>query len=150
MGKDGSKQSFTIGADGTLISKQVTLDQVPAEARATIAKEVGGGAVKSVDETFGTPNMFDVVAVMKDGGKRSFTVGEGGWMRSEVISLDQTTPEARATIEKQIGDGKIISIDKAWGGKKDKEVTFQVEGRKNGKPFNFGVGPKGKFLGVNP
>jgi hypothetical protein len=26
---------------------------------------------------------------------------------------------------------------------------FEVEGRKDGKPFDFSVGPKGRFLGMD-
>jgi hypothetical protein len=151
VAKDGGRQAFSVGADGTLLTQEVTLDQTTPAAHATIVKQLGDGTLKSIDESFDPPvNTFDVVAVMKDGSTKSFTIGAGGWMRSEEVTLDQTTPPARNTIQARIGDGKIVRIDKAWAEKKeDGVVPSEVQGRKDGQPFNFSVGPKGKFLGMD-
>jgi hypothetical protein len=151
VGKDGQRGSFSVGADGGLLSLEITLDQVVPVAKATIQKQIGDGTLKSIDESFDPPvNTYDVVAVMKDGSVKSFTVGEGGHVRSEEVTIDQAPAPAQKTIREQIGDGKIIRIDKAYAEKKeDGVVPFEVQSRKDGKPYNFSVGPKGKFLGAD-
>ena len=150
-GADGSRKSFSIGADGSLVSQEVTLADTTPLAHATIMNQLGGDTLKSIDESFDPPvTTYDIAVVTKDGDKRNFTVGSGGWMRSEEVTLDQTSPAAHATIQNQVGDGKIIRIDKAWAEKKeDGVVPFEVQARKGGQPFNFSVGPKGKFLGMD-
>ena len=44
--------------------------------------------------------------------------------------------------------GTVLRVDKSFV--KERGVDpFEVEGRKDGKPFDFSVGPRGKFLGMN-
>ena len=149
--KDGKEKDFTFASDGALLSMEVTLDDAPAPAQATIKKQLADGTIKSIDENFDPAgNTFDVEAVAKDGSPNCFTVGAGGWLRSVEVTLDQVHPAARDTIKNQIGDGTILRIDKSLVEKKDKVLPYRVEGRKDGKPFNFSVGPKGKFLGIDP
>ena len=151
IGKDGVKGAFSIGADGGLLSLQVTLDQVIPIARDTIQKTVGDGTIKSIDESFDPPvNTYDVVAVMK----RRHHENPSPWARGATHPQrgGHHRPDHRSRagdhLASQIGDGKIIRIDKAYAEKKeDGVVPFEVQGRKDGVPFNFSVGPKGKFLG---
>jgi len=71
-----------------------------------------------------------------------------GSLSSEQVSLDQVPAPAQRTIKNQIGDGKILRIDKSFV--KEKGVLpYEVQGRKDGKPFDFSVGPRGRFLGMN-
>jgi hypothetical protein len=106
--------------------------------------------VKSIDENFDDDGpSYDVEAETKDGVTNSFTVGAGGELRSVEVTLDQIPPAPRKTIQDQIGAGKIIRIDKSLIEKRGKVFPYQVEGRKDGKPVDFSVGPKGRFLGLD-
>ena len=146
----GVKQSFTLGADGALVSAEVTAVETPAAVQATIARQAAGGTVKSIDEDFDADgNSYDVEAVAKDGVTNSFTVGAGGELRSVEVTLAQIPPAPLKTIQDQIGAGKIIRIDKSLIEKREKVLPYEVEGRKDGKPFDFSVGPKGRFLGMD-
>ena len=60
--------------------------------------------------------------------------------------LDELTPDVQKTIKEQIGTGTIVRIAKSFELKK-KVQPYEVEGRKDGKPFDFSVGPQGRFLG---
>jgi uncharacterized membrane protein YkoI len=147
---NGRTRSFTVADDGALISQEVALAQTPAPAQATINAQIAGGILKSIDENMDPDGVtFDVDAVLKNGAKKSFTVGPGGALRSEEVPFNQIPPAARQTIQLEIGAGKIIRIDKSFGGRMDKFLPYEVEGRKGGKPFNFSVGPKGRFLGMD-
>ena len=150
VSKDGREKSFTVADDGTLLNMEVALEETPQAVQATIKKLVADGSVKSIDENMDpTGNTFDVEAVAKDGASKSFTVGAGGWELSEEMPLEQIPAAARETIKQQIGDGTILRIDKSLVEKKEKVLPYEVEGRKDGKPFNFSVGPKGRFLGMD-
>jgi len=147
---NGRTRSFTVADDGTLVSEEVALAETPAPAQAAIARQIAGGAVKSIDESMDPDgNTFDVDAVAKDGSAISFTVGAGGSLLAEEVTLNQIPPAARKTIQDQIGAGKIIEIDRSLVEKTGKVLPYEVQGRKGGKPFNFSVGPKGRFLGMD-
>jgi hypothetical protein len=54
----------------------------------------------------------------------------------------------RQTLTNRIGNGRILQIDRSF--LKKKEVfPYEIEGLKDGKPFDFSVGPKGRFLGMD-
>jgi len=149
--KAGAPDNFTTGTDGTLLSAEVTLAETPPVVHATIATAATGGTVKSIDRNYdpAAGDTFDVEAAMPDGSTNSFTVGLDGTLLSREVALDAVPPPARATIQAQIGAGKIIRIDQSLGERRKKVLPYDVQGRKAGKQFNFSVGPKGRFLGVD-
>jgi uncharacterized membrane protein YkoI len=146
--KAGVPRNFTVAADGTLVSAEVALAETPAPVQATIAAQAAGGTVKSIDENFEPDGVtYDVETVTKAGAANSFTLGAGGALLSQVVPLDQVPPAARNTIQDHAGPSKIIRIDKSLAEKIGKVFPYEVEARKDGKPFYFNVGPKGRFLG---
>jgi hypothetical protein len=148
-GSNGATKTSTLADDGTLLSAEVALAETPPAVQAAIAQQIRRGAVESIDENFDPDgNSFDVVAASR-GLKTSFTVGLDGTLASVEVTLDQTPPGARATIENQIAGGKIIRIDKSIVDKQGRVLPYEVQGRKAGKPFDFSVGPKGRFLGMD-
>jgi hypothetical protein len=83
-----------------------------------------------------------------DGREREFTVGSGGKLLSIEISLEEATPEAQKTIREYIGAAKILRVVKSFEFKK-KVLPYEVEAMKDGKPYDFSVGPHGRFLGMD-
>jgi hypothetical protein len=148
--KDGQEKSFNVANDGVLSSREVALTETPAAVQAAIKIQLGDGSLKSIDEDFDPAgNSFDVEAVAQDGGKKSFSVAPDGRLLSEEVTLEKLLPPARKTIREKIGDGKILRIDRSLSEKKAGVLPYQVEGRKDGKPFDFSVGPHGRFLGMD-
>jgi hypothetical protein len=75
-------------------------------------------------------------------------VGPNGNLLSVEINQSRVPPAAMRTIETRMGSGKILRINKSF--EKIMGVNpFEVEGRKDGKPFDFSVGPRGRFLGMD-
>jgi uncharacterized membrane protein YkoI len=143
-------KTFTLAEDGTLMSTEVTLDEVPVVPRATILRVVATGHVTSIDENVDPAgDTFDVLAEAPDGSTKSFTVGIYGAERSEQVTLAQTPPKAAATIRLTVGAGRILRIDHSLVEKKLGVFPYQVMAWKDGKPLNFSVGPGGRFLGVD-
>jgi hypothetical protein len=149
-GKGGSK-TFTIADDGTLVSTEVSLDETPPAVHAEILKHAAGSTVKSINDDFDPENgdTYDVTAIGANGAASGFTVGAAGQLLSVEVTLDQVPNPVRKTIENQIGNGKILGIDKSLVEKKLGVLPYDVEARKDGKPFDFSVGPKGRFLGLD-
>jgi len=146
--KSGADRSFTIALDGKLTSLQVTLDEIPAPARKTINEHVGNGKLIDIFRlTEGNETSYDA-EVEHDGKLRDIIVSPSGKLESMQVSLTGIPPEAQKTIKEKIGNGKIIRIDQSFTPRRN-VLPFEVEGRKDGKPFNFSVGPKGRFLGMD-
>lgn len=146
---DGKEIDFTVDEDGTLSSREVTLDGTPDAIQKTIANQLDGGKVETIDENFGDDDTnFDVTVTTTEGRETSFNVDAGGTMTSKEVGLDEVPPLARASIRNRIGDGTVLRVDKSFV-KRDNVLPFEVEGRKDGKPFDFSVGPRGKFLGMD-
>lgn len=148
--KDGRERIFTVAADGALLSLKINLTNAPAAVQTAIKAQVNDDSLESVCENFDSDgNSFDVMVATKNGVKKSFNVGMDGTMLSRQMKLDEVRPGARNTITEKIGDGKILRIDKSLSEKKAGVLPYEVQGRKDGKPFDFSVGPRGKFLGMD-
>jgi len=150
VSKDGKDRSFTVAADGDLLSEEVSLTTTPAAVQSAVSAKIGEGTFQSIDESFEPEgNSFDVEALSKDGAHISFSVSATGELLTEEVALSKVPPAARKTIQTKIGDGKIIKINKSLSEKKDGVLPYEVQGRKDGKAYDFSVGPKGRFLGLD-
>lgn len=144
--KDNRDRSFSVSADGDVMSDSVTLAMTPAAVQATIKAQVTDGSEPSISEIFEPDgNTFDVETARH----KSFSVSADGQLLSEEVSLKKLPPSTRKAIEEKIGDGKVLRVDKCLVEKKMGVLPYEVQGRKDGKPFDFSVGPRGRFLGMD-
>ncbi len=148
---DGDTKTFTLNSNGELSCVEVTLDQTPKAVREAIVGVLGKNKLLSINEDLDESGAtYDVVMAGAGaaGKTRDFSVDATGKLLSEQVFIDQIPAEARKTILEQIGGGKILQIDKSY--EPDSGVLpFVVHGLKGGKEFNFSVGPKGRFLGMD-
>ncbi len=149
VSKASRQKCFTVAADGELLSMGIELTEAPVAVQLAIKTQVADGSVNSIDENFDPDgNSFDVVTVTKAGGRQSFSIAPDGKMLSQEVTLQECAPRVRRTIQEKMGDGKVLRIDKSLSEKKDGVLPYEVQGRKDGRPFDFSVGPHGKFLGM--
>lgn len=150
LAKDGREKSFNVAGDGTLSTRSVELSETPAAAQAQIKAQLGDSKLKSIDEDFDPEgNSFDVEAEAKGGGRVTFSVAPDGRLLSEGVGFNQVPPAARKNILEKMGDGKILEIDKAFAETREGVRGYEVQGRKAGREFDFSVGPRGRFLGMD-
>jgi uncharacterized membrane protein YkoI len=150
VSKNGRERSFNVDNNGVLSSVEVDLAETPAAVQTAIKTRVGDGTLKSIDENLDLDgNSFDVEAIARDGSRKAFTIAPDGRLLSEGVTLDQVPPAARQTIMEKIGNGKILEVDKSLFEKRGNVLPYEVQGRKDGKEFNFSVGPRGRFLGMD-
>ena len=142
----GQEHSFTVSDAGALVSKEVELSELSPVVQAGIHAQMGDGKLKSIDQTFDDElTAYDVTAITPAGKKHDFSISEQGALVSHEMTLAETPPAVQATITQAIGDGKIIHIDQIDD---TRRKSYEIEAQKDGKPFNFDVGPRGRFLGV--
>ena len=150
VSKGNHTRSFNVDNNGVLSSVDMTLDETPAAVQATIKAQIADGSVQSIDENFDPDgNSFDVEALTAAGARKTFSVAPDGRMLSAGVALEQVPPPVRQTIMEKIGDGKVLEIDKSLLEKKNGVLPYEVQGRKAGREFDFSVGPRGKFLGMD-
>jgi len=148
--KEGKPGSFTLDENGVIESEEVGLESTPAEVQATIAKEVGKGKVQDIDKIYDPDGITYEVGITKAGKYHNFTVAANGHLDSREVALADAPAPVQATIKTQLGEsGKVLRIDRSFVGKEAGVFPYEVSAEKNGKPFDFSVGPGGKFLGMD-
>lgn len=148
-GGDGKDKNFTVADDGTVLSREVALGDTPDAVQKTIATELSGGKVASIDENLDDEGTnFDVTVTSVSGADTSFNVTADGMLASRHIALGEVPRPVQRTIHEQLGDGTLLRVDKSFL-KRMGVLPFEIEARKNGKPFDFAVGPRGRFLGMD-
>lgn len=147
--KDGREKDFTIADDGTLLSAEVALNETPDAVQKKIAAQIADGKLESIDKNFDDDGIsYDVEVTTKDNQKKSFAVLDNGNLSSVQVTLEETPRPVQRTIKNQIGDSKILEIDRSFVEKRG-VFPYEIQGRKDGKPFDFSVGPRGRFLGTD-
>ncbi len=148
--KDDKSKSFCVGEDGRILSMEIGLEDAPEVVQKAIKARLGDAKLGTLTKYFDADVItYDVDAASGNLSENSFSVSAEGTILSEQVSLEKVPPPARSTIREKIGDGKILRIDKSLFEKKDGVLPYEVQGRKVGKPFDFSVGPRGRFLGMD-
>ncbi len=145
----GAERSLAIGEDGTLISREVSLEETPAGVQTTIKARVDDGSLDGISQTYDAgETSFDVSYTTKQGKELSFSVAPSGRLTSLEILLEDAPEPVQATIKGKVGSGKVLRVNKIFSAKQKVE-GYEVESLVNGKPFDFEVSPKGKFGGAD-
>jgi len=144
--KDGRESQFTLSDSGVLLEIEIALSEAPPLVQKTIATQMAGGTLTTLTKNIDARVTYDA-EFTTDGRSGSVSVADNGALLSVSITLAETGP-AQATILEKVGNGKILSVKKSFE-KREKVFPFKVESVKDGKPFNFSVGPKGRFLGLD-
>jgi hypothetical protein len=147
--KTGATRSFTVLESGKLESVQVDIEETPPAVKAAILAEAGKGQLKEVFRSTEDNAVYYDATVSRDGKDREFTVTDAGKLDSRQVFLNELLPAAQSTIQRTIGQGKLVRIDEVFEKKKG-VFPFEVESIVDGKPYDFSVGKNGRFLGVDP
>jgi hypothetical protein len=147
-GKDGVERSFSISLDGKLQAMQMFPEELPAAVRKTIESSLGTAKLEDIFHITEEGDNSYYVEVRRDGKLRDFSVAENGKLQSVQIFLLETPSEVQATIKEKVGSGKVVRVDKSFEPRRG-VLPYEIESRVNDKPFNFSVGPRGRFLGMD-
>ncbi len=122
----------------------VSLAELSGPARATVEKVTAGGKVDRIDKEFERgKTVYDVEATV--GGKHvEFLIADvdGAVLGTEVPIEFSKLPEAvRAAAEKFFGSAADLT---AMKGVEYGEISYEIEGKKNGKTVEVTFDPSGK------
>jgi uncharacterized membrane protein YkoI len=145
--KDGATHTFSVLENGKLESIQIALEEAPLAVRAAIKTEAKG-EIKEVIKSFEDNAVFYDATVNRNGKDRDFTVAESGKLESRQVFMEELPGPAQSSVQRTIGAGKLLRIDQVFDKKKG-VFPFEVESLVDGKPYDFSIGPKGAFLGVD-
>ena len=146
--KAGATRSFTVSESGQLTSVQVDLKETPPAVQTAIVTEVGKDQLKEIFKSTDDNEVYYDVTINRGGKDRDFTVTVSGKLDSRQVFLADLSPAVQSSIRRAIGKGKLLRIDEVFEMKKG-GFPYEVESVVNGKPYDFTIGPKGTFLGVD-
>jgi hypothetical protein len=113
----GSPSSFTVAADGTLLSTDITLAAIPQPVRDGISAQLGSGKLAGLEEDLGDGEpQFVATIASPDGKQRDFTFNGEGTLDEVETSMAELPAAAQAAINAQVGQGTLEAIDKAFDG----------------------------------
>jgi len=145
---DRAKRSFTVATNGILARLQMQLAELPAAVQKTIEEHLAGGKLGELYRVFEDGELSYEANYVRRRRDRDFRVAPDGRLRSEQVFLTELLPAAQRTIEERIAGGKILRIDQVFELKQG-VFPYEVSGRKEGKAFDFAVGTRGRFLGMD-
>ncbi len=107
--RSGEVRDFTFGEDGTLLSEEVGLNDIASiDVQTAIKTQVGQDKLSSIDRNFDDgQTSYDVTVTNGAGQERSFTVSDSGTLMSKEVKLSELSAEVQATINTQVGKGKL-------------------------------------------
>lgn len=142
--RDGIERSFTVAADGRLVSRQVFLNELPPALQAAVRRQAGAdklGEIVWVGD-FGDP--FFSVETERAGAKRTFSLAPDGHLLAVQVMLEETPAAVRKTITSELAGAKIEELERTEDD--DGTVTYQVTASKDGKKREFSVGVAGQLV----
>ncbi len=135
----GESWNFTVGADGSLIDKEVFLVQLPDALQAAITKQAGTNA--------DLRQCFDdgAVSYEADTDDRTLTFDPDGKLLSteQDVNLSDTPDAVQAQIKTLTGDGKCLGVTKTTEGD---ETYYDVDLKTGGQEKEVSIGIDGKII----
>lgn len=113
--QDGHETDFTVAGDGTLLSIDTTLAEVPQNVRNAINTQAGKGVLKGIGKTFDQGETSYVATIAApDGNLRNFTFAQDGALLEVEAGLAELPAPLQAAINAQAAQGKLKGIDKTF------------------------------------
>lgn len=107
------RRILTIAPDGTLLSREVFITELPPPVKQTIAKFESTGRVGGIYLSFTDNEESYVVEVHQSGVKRLMTVALDGTHEDTEVSLAELPPALQKSIRDQAGAGEVFTIDRS-------------------------------------
>ena len=146
--KDGSERSLSVSAAGRVTSLELDLPDLPEAVHKTIQTHLKGATIEAIYKIFETNEFYFEVNFRKNGSTRDMVIAQDGKPETLQVLLKDLPEAVQKTINEKVAGGKIVRIDKSYTPRQG-VPPFEVESIKDGKPFNFSVGSKGRFLGMD-
>ena len=127
-------------------SDRASLAALTPDARATVDRVTAGGNIDQIDkETEKGRDVYDVEATVQ-GKHVEYTIAIDGVILGTETSIDfaELPPPVRSAAEKYFAGVNGLRPSKAV---EDGQVSYEIEGGKNGKPVTATFDPEGQLIG---
>lgn len=142
--------ALTVWAGDKENEKAVTMDQVPAEVKATILKEAGSAEIKELESKTRDGQTVYEAEWVANGKEMEIAVAADGKVlnkkiekEKEEIAIDKVPAKAREALEKFAGKNKIEKVE---GEKEDGIESFEAEWMAEGQKVEVEVTADGVLM----
>lgn len=142
---EGKDRFLSVDPDGTLNTLEIGFEDLAKPIQEKVKELAGKWQIDAVLKSFEEGKVYWDIQLSLDKQDRDFRLADDGKLETEQVFLDGLPAPAKTTIQNRVSEGKLERVDKVYG--KGEQFVYQIEAVKNGEPFFFSVGPKGKFLG---
>ncbi len=123
-GGRGRARSFTVGAAGELLDKELFLNELPVPIREAVAKKAGKAVIGDINRSYENgENIYDV-EIVADGKTRSFTLDAKGELMEEEVFLSELPEALQAAIRKETAGKPVDEITRNFD---DDEISYDVD-----------------------
>ncbi len=140
VGRGGRARSFTVGADGELLDKEMFMRELPQTLRQAIQEKAGAAQVGDINRSFESTQTVYEVEIVTNGKTRSFTMDDGGKLVDEEVFLPELPDSFQTAIRKEIGNAAIDDITRSFD---DGETSYDVDVIEKGKTRTLTFDSKG-------
>jgi hypothetical protein len=144
---DGNERDFTFAHDGTLLSEEMDLDELPPGVRTAVNAEVGQGKLEGIDKNFDDGQItYEATMTTSAGQERDFSISGQGVLLSREVLPNEVPVAVQKAISQTLGQGKIVEIDRSFV-TENQAAPYEVDGERDGRAIDFMLSPAGRFLG---
>lgn len=148
MTRSNRERSFSVAEDGTLLCKELFLDELSSRLKKAIRKNVGSGRLDDIFVIIEDGEMSYSIGYTRHRKALSFSLDKKGKLVNAVVLLEDTPPVVQGAIRAKLQNGYLeqiaLYID---NGKSTYEVTYTVDDETD----SFEVSRDGKIInGMEP
>lgn len=124
VGLGGRARSFTVGAAGELLDKELFMNELPAPVREAVRKKAGKAAIGDINRSYENgQNIYDI-EIVADGKTRSFTLDAKGELMEEEVFLSELPEALQAAIRKETAGKPVDEMTRNFD---DGEVSYDLD-----------------------
>lgn len=143
---DGKERTSSFGDSGNLISREVSMAELPPSLRRAIHAHAGkGGRILSVDKEMDGDDVTYEIDMKRNGRERTFTLDAHGKLLEMEQLLSEVPDAVRQTIVKKAAGGTIDSISKET---EEGDVEYEAQITRAGRSRTLTVSPEGDFISL--
>ncbi|HEY1663007.1 MAG TPA: hypothetical protein VGI03_11360 [Verrucomicrobiae bacterium] len=141
--RDGQARDFTVGADGTLIEKEVFITELPTGTQSVIKSAVGTSAIDDLYQSSDNGEVDYSADIMADGHEREYTFAGDGRLLTKEVVLAELSPSAQKIIQQKTVGSTIDEIDESF---EEVDPNYDVQIIRGGMSRDFTVNTNGELI----
>jgi uncharacterized membrane protein YkoI len=143
MRKNGKLRNYTFDSEGTLLDREVFMDEVPAAVQDAIKKQGGAAEIQEITKTVEEGKTSYEVDFGSEDNPRSFTLDENGGLLEKEMLLTETPGPVREAIRRELAGKTPSDITETFD---EGETAYEVEVESGKSHYAIAIDPSGKVV----